>query len=120
MTHAHIEIIDKVDLAEHANYSGDTLGTISLEHVNIYDVDFICTDEDGLESPNTNRIAYVDSEYLGVGGFYTAEQGLSAVLSSIADCLANMEDDQFSEFIIPISKLDRIYLYVQIGESPSA
>ena len=114
-----IKILDSTDLAEYANAADVPLGVIPLEYGEIADEDFIETVNEE-ETDMRSRIAFVDSSYLSVGGFYHAEQGLSAVLSSIADCLANQEEHDLSEFIIPISATDRLYLYVCIGRPPSA
>lgn len=110
-----IEIIDKMDLADYANsMNGIQLGEIPLQFETIMDYDFLLT-IDGEEVASPDRIAYGGGEHTGSAGFYDAEQGLSAVMSAIGYCLANHEDGLFSDFIIPISATDRLYLYITIG-----
>lgn len=47
-----------------------------------------------------NRIAYVESDHLGTGGFYHADQ-LPDLFAALADCAENQSGDNLSEFIIP-------------------
>jgi hypothetical protein len=108
MTKAIIEYIDRTDMAEWANGSDQPLGTIPLEYGQVLDTDF-----------QPHHIAYVESDHLGVGGFYTQEQGFSAIFASIADCLANQADDALSEFVIPVSVEDGIFIHITIGDRPS-
>ena len=111
---ATIEIIDSTDLAEWANGDDAPLGVIPLEFGSVMDTDFLETMD-----ARGRRIAYMESDYVGMGGFFYSEQGISAVLATIADCLANQGEECTSEFVIPISAEDRIYLCISIGELPS-
>lgn len=113
-----IELLDKTDLSDHANGAeGIVLGEIPMEYETLMDDDFINM-EDGVETADPNRIAYQSSDWLGTAGFFTGEQTLTAVLATIAECLANQDEGYCSEFVIPISATDRIYLYILIDTRP--
>ena len=107
MAQTFIELIDRTDLAEWANADNLPLGTIPLEYGSVMDTDFGNHSE-----AEGRRIAYVESSYLQVGSFFHADQGLSAVLASLADCLANQEDGDTSEFVIPLSEDNSLFVHI--------
>lgn len=108
---AKIEVLDSTDLVEMANGADVPLGTIMLEFGQV-------TDEEFLADPSI--FGYCTSEHLGGDWFYrTTDSNYKIVFSHIAECLVNQDEGTVSEFVIPISKEDRIYLYVVIGNIPA-
>jgi len=106
----HLELFDRTDMAEYANGHPKTLlGMIPLAFTEIFDHDF----ETG------NWLAYSAIDHTKISGAITNdEQGLPALLATIADCIENQGPDDLSEFVIPVSIEDGVFLILQIGNRP--
>ena len=84
----NIETRDNVDMAEYANDTGQPLGTIDLQFGSVMDTDFEAA----------GRASYVESDFLGSGGFYAT---IEKTLAAIAHCVGHQEAGYLSEFVIP-------------------
>lgn len=101
-----IETWDNVDMAEYANDSGEPLGTICLEFGTVLDTE--------LDQPG--RAAYVESDFLGVGGFFDT---VEKALASLAHCIGHQDEGCLSEFVIPAHGETACFLVISVGEKPS-
>lgn len=97
-----IETIDKTDMAEYANETDEPLGTIPLQFGSVFDEEF---DKEG-------HAAYVESDFLGVGGFYAT---IEKTLAAIAHCIGHQDEGHLSEFVIPAHGEEIQYLVITIG-----
>jgi hypothetical protein len=92
----------------HAATLDESDGDFPLAFADLNITDFITS---------TPRIAYVESDHLGIGGFFIAPaQTVETVMESIIDCYSNASPDAISEFIIPLDADKMVFMHISIGD----
>ena len=88
-----------------------------LEDDGTFAMQFSDFDPANIPGPAGDRIAYVESDYLGVGGFYIEPQSMKDVHENFFDCAMNQREGDLSEFIIPAPDgADFLFYYAVVGD----